>query len=414
MFKPLSLYIGLKYTRAKKRNHFISFISGVSMLGIALGVAVLIVVMSVMNGFDYQIKHRILTIMPQVTVSSWGGDIKHWKKVQSIALKNPEVIGSAPFVQGQGLISAQGYSAFAVLQGINPKLQPKISPIGTKFTQGKISNLQPGKFGIVLGQSIAENLGVEMGDKVTIVVPKTTLSPLGVLPNLKQFTVVGVFKVGYQYDNSYALINIQDAAALLNMQGEVTGVQLKLKNLFNAGLVTHQLNSTFSPLYRAQSWIQENPNFFKALKMEKTIMFLMLILIIAVAAFNMLSSLVMLVTDKQSDIAILRTLGMKSGVIMRIFMVQGLSIGVIGTILGVVLGVILGLNVTSITNWYQHLTHTEILNSSVYYINFIPSKLEFSDVWHIAVLAIILSLLATIYPAWRASKVNPAEALRYE
>ena len=414
MFKPLSLFIGLKYTRAKKRNGFISFISAVSMLGIALGVAVLIVVMSVMNGFDYQIKHRILTIVPQVTITSWGEGIKPWQSLETVAKRDPHVTGSSPFIQGQGLLTYHGYSAFSVLQGINPSTQGHISPIGQKFTLGHLSNLQPGKFGIVLGQTIASNLGVGLGDKVTVVVPKPSLSPVGLLPTLKQFTVVGVFKVGYQYDSSYALINIQDAQKLFNMPNEVTGVQLKLDNLFNADIVTNALNRHLPPAYRASSWIEQNPNFFKALKMEKTIMFLMLALIIAVAVFNMLSSLVMLVTDKQSDIAILRTLGMRSGCIMRIFMVQGLSIGLIGTLIGVVLGVVLGLNVTAITNWYQHVTHTQILNSSVYYIDFIPSKLAISDVWHIALISIILSLCATLYPAWRASRIHPAEALRYE
>ena len=419
LFKPLSLCIGFRYTRAKKRNHFISFISAISMLGIALGVLVLITVMSVMNGFDREIKDRILTMIPEVTVTSWNGAMSDWQQgitalSQSTKAKSMGITGASPFIMGQGMVSLNDVPAFVVLEGIDLKTENSVLPIGQKMIAGKLSDLGNINFGIVLGKDLAESLGVALGDKVTVIVPQTSLSPVGVLPTLKQFTVTGLFQVGYQYDSNYALIRISDAQKLFQMGDSVTGIQLKLNDAFSADQAVHELKGWLPPMYRAQSWIEQNPNFFKALKMEKMIMFLMLLLIIAVAAFNMLSSLVMLVTDKQGDIAILRTLGCSSGLILRVFMIQGMIIGFVGTALGVILGVLLSMRVTQITNWFQNLTGTEILNSSVYYIDFIPSRLKFSDIWHIALISLVLSLISTLYPAWRASKVEPAEALRYE
>jgi lipoprotein-releasing system permease protein len=419
MFQPLALCIGLRYTRAKKRNHFISFISAISMLGIALGVLVLITVMSVMNGFDREIKDRILTMIPEVTVTSWGGDMQDWQAglkalTQSPKAKAMGIRGASAFIMGQGMVSLNDVPAFVVLEGIDLNTENQVLPIAQKMIAGKLEDLGKVNFGIVLGKDLAESLGVALGDKVTVIVPETSLSPMGVLPTLKQFTVTGIFQVGYQYDSNYALINLSAAQKLFSLGNAVTGIQLKLNDAFSADQAVNSLKEWLPPMYRAQSWIEQNPNFFKALKMEKMIMFLMLLLIIAVAAFNMLSSLVMLVTDKQGDIAILRTLGCSSGLILRIFMIQGMIIGLIGTALGVIFGVLLSLHVTQITNWFQNLTGTEILNSSVYYIDFIPSKLELADIWHIALISLGLSLISTLYPAWRASKVEPAEALRYE
>jgi lipoprotein-releasing system permease protein len=414
MFKPLALCIGLRYTRAKKRNHFISFISAISMLGIALGVLVLITVMSVMNGFDREIKDRILTMIPEVTISNWVGGMQDWQEGIKVLSQDPSIKGLSPFVMGQGMVSLNEVPAFVVLEGIDLSTENQVLPIGQKMIAGKLEDLGQKPFGIILGKDLAESLGAGIGDKVTVIVPQTSLSPIGVLPTLRQFTVTGVFQVGYEYDSNYALIRISDAQKLFQLGQAVTGIQLKLNDAFSADKMVENLKKHLPPMVRAQSWIEQNPNFFKALKMEKMIMFLMLLLIIAVAAFNMLSSLVMLVTDKQSDIAILRTLGCSSGLILKIFMIQGMIIGLIGTALGVGLGVLLSLHVTQITNWFQSISGTEILNSSVYYIDFIPSKLEFSDVWHIALISLGLSLISTLYPAWRASKVEPAEALRYE
>ncbi len=415
MFKPLVLYIGLRYTRAKRRNHFISFISMISMVGIALGVTVLITVLSVMNGFDQEIRTRILSMVPQVTVTEWGQQLRDWQGLKQQLSADQSITAMAPFVEGEAMITNSGEPAFGVLEGIDPALENTVSPIGSKMIRGNIMALQPGKFGIILGSGLAESLGVGVGDKVTVYVPQATLSPIGMLPRLKQFSVVGVFQVGYQYDSGYALINIQDAAKLMMMPKDtVTGLQLKLTDLFLAPAVVNQLSATLPVNYHVYDWTQQNANFFKALKMEKLMMFLMLVLIIAVAAFNMLSSLVMVVTDKQSDIAILRTLGASSRQIMGIFVVQGATVGFVGTLIGLVCGVLLADNVTTIVNHLQTLLGVQFLNANVYYISFLPSQIVFGDVWRICVISFVLSLLATLYPAWSASRVKPAEALRYE
>ncbi len=414
LFKPLSLFIGLRYTRAKKRNHFISFISLISLLGIALGVLVLITVLSVMNGFDYQIKHRILEMVPQVTVTQWNGQMQNWPQVASQVEKIPGVTAVAPFVEGQAMMSNAGATAFGILRGITPKTEAAISPLVGKMTVGSLQSLKPNQFHIVLGKDLAARLGVSVGDKVTVYVPKANLSPVGVLPRLKQFTVSGIFSVGYQFDSAYALINLSDAAKLLMLGNNITGLQVKADDLYQAVGVGQRIQNALPAGYRVLNWTQQNANFFKALKMEKVMMFLILLLIIAVAAFNMLSSLVMVVTDKQSDIAILRTLGASGRTIMMTFVVQGFLIGLIGTAIGVIGGVALSLNVTRIVDWVQQLFHVQFLSASVYYISFVPSRLDWSDVWHIALVAMILSLLATLYPAWRAGRVVPAQALRYE
>jgi lipoprotein-releasing system permease protein len=414
MYKPLALFIGFRYLKAKKRNHFISFISIVSFLGIALGVAVLITVLSVMNGFDKEIKNRILVMVPQVMVSQWGGKLENWQQLESTLKKNKEVTGLAPVVEGQGMLSYRGYTSFGMILGINPKLESSVSPIGSKLVVGDINDLQPRSFGIILGEGLARSIDARVGEKITLIVPQASLTPAGLMPRLKQFKVVGIFDVGYQYNANYAFINIDDAATLFKMGDSISGIQLKLANLYEAPQITAELNGTLPAQYNAMDWTQQNRNFFQALQMEKTMMFLILILIVAVAAFNMLASLVMVVTDKQSDIAILRTLGASSRRIMNIFIIQGLSIGIIGTAIGTGLGVLLSLNTTAIVNWIQQTFNVQFLSASVYYIDFVPSSLEFSDVIKIVVVALIMSFFATLYPAWRASKVQPAEALRYE
>lgn len=383
-------------------------------MGIALGVMVLITVLSVMNGFDHVIKSRILDMVPQVTVSQWGGVLDDWPALGKAMQANPEVIAQAPFIETQAMLNSGGSPSFGILKGVVPKLEKTVSPIASKLIEGKLTDLQPGHFNIILGKDLAGNLGVGVGDKVTVVVPKTNLSPVGLLPRIKVFNVVGLFKTGYQYDSSYALVNMKDLGLLLKMNHQVSGLQLKLTDLYQAPNVVQWVANNLPGGYRAVDWTMQNQNFFAALRMEKVMMFLILLLIIAVAAFNMLSSLVMMVTDKESDIAILRTLGFQSGTLMRIFVIQGLVTGIFGTILGVVLGVILSLNVTALVGWIQNLFHVQFLSASVYYIDFVPSQLRLNDVLLVTGVAVLLSLLATLYPAFRASRIQPAEALRYE
>jgi lipoprotein-releasing system permease protein len=415
MFYPLALFIGLRYTRAQRKNHFISFISIVSMLGIALGVMVLIVVLSVMNGFDKEIKTRILDMVPQVTITGNNGQMSGWQPLAQSLPGRDHIVAVAPFIQGQAMLTGSfGAPAFSVLQGIDPQAQIKVSPIASKMVSGALTTLTPKSFNVILGQDLAASLGVQVGDHVIVYVPKASFSLVGVVPRLKQFRVSGIFKTGYQFDSSYALINIQDAAALLQMGNAVSGLQLKLDDLFHAELVSTILNNILPANLNAYTWINQNANFFQALAMEKLMMFFILMLIIAVAVFNMLASLVMLVTDKSAEIAILRTMGMRANMILHIFIVQGMVIGASGTLLGIVLGVIVSLHVTAWTNALQNILHMQFLNANIYYINFLPASLHMSDVLIISGVALVLSFLATLYPAYRASKINPAEALRYE
>lgn len=414
MYKPLPLCIGLRYLRAKKQNHFISFMSWISVIGIMIGVAVLVTVLSVMNGFDEQIRNRLLVMVPQVSVTAWGGKFAHWSSMRQQLLKQQDIQAAAPFVDAQGMLSKGGQTAFVLLKGIDPTLENTVSPIGSKLTAGEFSSLKAGQYNMVLGQTLAENLGVSVGDSLTLVVPKTSLTPLGTMPRLRQFHVTGIFKVGYQFDSSYVLINIKDAQTLEDLGDKVSGLQLKLSDVFLAPAVVKRLSAELPYPYHAFDWTAQNPNFFKALQMEKTMMFLILALIVAVAAFNMLSSLVMLVTDKQADIAILRTIGMQTGSIMRIFMVQGICTGLIGIAVGVGAGIFLSDHVTQIAKLLEQVFRIQLINANVYYIDFLPSKVLWSDIGHVVVVAVILSVLATLYPAYRASRIQPAEALRYE
>lgn len=417
MFKPLPLFIGLRYMRAKKRNQFISIISTISFIGIALGVAVLITVMSVMNGFDRQIKSRILMMVPPVKVYQMGGKLYDWESVaKEIKSKTSMVSGYAPIVEGQGLLSSSmGSNSFVQVQGILPEYENTVVPIKEHVVQGSLDSLEAGKFNIILGQDLANSLGVHMGDRVTLIVPQANLTPAGMMPRLRQFTVTGIFAVSYQYDSYYALTHISDAGRLFQMGDAVSALQLGVENIYQAPMLKYNLNHGILPgFYMARDWTDENKTFFEALQMEKTMMFFILMLIIAVAVFNLLSSLVMVVTDKRRDIAIMRTMGMSSRQIITIFIVQGLAIGMIGTAIGIVLGIVLALNATEIVNFIQGIFGVQFLNSSVYQINFIPSYLEWSDILHVGVIAVILSFLATLYPAWHASRVQPVEALRYE
>ena len=412
MYRPLYFALGLRYIRAKRKNQFISFISLVSIIGIALGVAVLIIVLSVMNGFDNQIKTRMLSMVPQVTLTNYNRQITDWQKLADKIKKDPKVIAVAPFVETQAMLQSDSVS-FGIVQGIDPELQKGISPINNNMTKGKLSDLSSTRFGIVLGDELANSLGVDLGDKVSVIIPKFSLGPVGMVPKLKQFKVVGLFHSGYQYDSGYAYISLQDAQIFNGLGSKVTGLEIKLKDLYLAPSFANNLEKSM-PGFLAMDWTKQNEPFFKALKMEKIMMTLILVLIIAIAAFNMLSSLVMLVVDKRSDIAILMTLGMRRNTIMKIFIVQGTIIGIIGILIGLILGVVVAYNVTDIVDFIQRLFGVQFLSSDVYYIDYLPSKIELSDLVVICAIAFVLSYLATLYPAWRASRIKPAEALRYE
>jgi lipoprotein-releasing system permease protein len=415
MFKPLSLYIGLRYTRAKRKNHFISFISMMSMIGIALGVMVLITVLSVMNGFDSHIRNRVFSLAPAVSVSTFSSQLDDWQHWQQALSHFPGVLGSAAYVSGQGLLRANEAVSGVQVQGISAAQENKINNLNQKLIDGSLSSLAPRSFNIVLGKTLAQNLGVARGDKVTLFIPQLTVTPAGMLPRFKRFTVSGIFSAGngFGFDTQLAFINLQDAQTLFLMGHSVSGINLKLTDMYNAPETASAISEKY-PLLVTTDWTQTYGALFKAVALEKTMMFLILILIVAVAAFNLVSSLVMVVTDKQADIAILRTMGATPGMIMRIFMVQGSVVGIFGTLLGTMAGIALALNVTHLVNWLQAVLHKQLFQSSVYYLNYLPSELKVSDVAQIVLAALIMSLAATLYPAWKAAKVQPAEALRYE
>lgn len=411
MFKPVSLLIGLRYTRAKRRNHFISFISLTSIIGLVLGVAVLITVLSVFNGFDRELKNRILGMVPHATISSQQ-PFHDWPKLAEYAKHNPEVLAVAPFSQLQGMITANGQVTGALISGIDPVYEKQVSIIHHHMAQGHLDSLQANTFGIVLGEGLANNLGVQLGDKLTLVLPEAAVSPAGVIPRFKRFTVVGIFKVGADVDGMLAYIHIADAGKLLRIGDQVQAVRLKLHDIFQSRPVLLDLLSQLPSYFEARDWTQTHGNLFSAIQMEKAMMGLLLLLIVAVAAFNIVSSLVMVVTDKKADIAILRTLGASPQTITRIFMVQGAVIGLVGTLGGVLLGVTLALNISDFISWVEQVTGASLFDA--YFINYLPSELDWNDVAWVSFMSALLSFLATIYPARRAAKVQPAEALRYE
>jgi lipoprotein-releasing system permease protein len=415
MALPYELLIGLRYTRAKKHNHFISFISLISMFGIALGVAALIVVLSVMNGFQTELRSRILAVVSHVEISGVGGELVDWPRVAAQAAAQPQVIAAAPFVQAQGMLAYGQAVRGAMVRGIQPDLEDQVADFRRHMKSGEFDALLPDRFNIILGSELARALGVFVGDRVTLIAPQGVVTPAGVVPRLKTFTVVGLFEVGmYEYDSGLALIHLADAQRLYRMEDRVTGVRLKLDDLFQAPRVARLLVGSLDTNAFISDWTRSHANFFRAVQIEKNMMFIILSLIIAVAAFNIVSTLVMAVTDKQADIAILRTLGASPLSIMAVFIVQGALIGFIGLGLGVAGGVALALNVDVVVPFIERLLGTQFLAKEVYYISNLPSELQWGDVTTITGVAFVLALVATLYPSWRAARVNPAAALRYE
>jgi lipoprotein-releasing system permease protein len=409
------LLVGLRYTRAKRRNHFISFISAISMAGIALGVAALIVVLSVMNGFQKELRARILGVASHVQISGPNNQLADWPAVAKLVLQDPRVKGAAPFVNAQAMLAAGQAVRGSVVRGIIPENEAQVAEIGLHMRSGRLEALRAGEFNIVLGSELARALGVLAGDKVALIAPQGLVTPAGVIPRMKQFTVAGVFEVGmFEYDSGLALVHLEDAQKLYQMGGAVSGVRLRLEDLFASRSVARDLMARLDRDYFATDWTRSHANFFRAVEIEKRVMFVILLLIVAVAAFNIVSTLVMLVTDKQADIAILRTLGASPGSIVKIFMVQGTLIGVIGTFAGLVLGVLIGLHVDTVVPFVENLLGFKFLAKDIYYISDLPSDVQLGDVTVIGSVSLVLSFIATLYPSWRASRTNPAEALRYE
>ncbi len=418
MHIPYELFIGLRYTRANRRsgrrNGFISFISGLSIAGIALGVAALITVLSVMNGFQKEVRDRMLSVLSHIEVFAGQQPLTDWQAVIDAALKHPKVIAGAPYVSGQAMLTVEGNVRGVLVRGIDPALEPKVADFARHMERGALDALEPGSFGVAVGRELASQLFLDIGSKITLIAPQGTATPAGLVPRLRQFTVVAVFASGhYEYDSNLLLINIDDAAKLFRVDG-VTGVRLKTSDMMEAPQIAADLTHMLSGDLFVRDWSAENRNWFAAVQIEKRMMFIILTLIIAVAAFNLVSMLVMTVTDKQSDIAILRTLGAPPSSIMKVFVVQGASVGLLGTIAGVALGVFLALNIGQVVALAETVFGFHVLPKGIYFINELPSDLRAGDVVRIGVTACVLALVSTLYPSWRASRVRPAEALRYE
>ena len=413
---PYEWQIGLRYTRAGRRsgrNSFISFISLISMAGIGLGVAALIIVLSVMNGFQKEVRDRMLSVVSHIEISDAGGVMTEWQTTAREALLNQHVKAAAPYVDGQALIINDNMRG-VVVRGISPEQEPSVSDVVSKIKRGSLSSLQPGEFNVVIGKDLAQALEVNLGDKITLAVPQGQMTPAGFAPRLKPFTVTGIFEAGhYEYDVGVVFIELSDAEKLFRLNGP-TGVRLRVDDLLQAPQIAQQLSTTLSGALMLRDWSQQNRNYFSAVKTEKRMMFIILTLIIAVAAFNLVSTLVMTVRDKQADIAILRTLGSSPNSIMKIFMVQGSMVGTLGTLLGVGFGVLIALNIPQIVSFIEHLFGVQFLDKGVYFITSVPSDLHWDDVAYIGGMAFLFALLSTIYPSWRAARVKPAEALRYE
>ncbi|MCG8449806.1 MAG: lipoprotein-releasing ABC transporter permease subunit [Pirellulales bacterium] len=414
MYRPYQAFIGLRYVRAKRRNYFISFISLTSILGVGLGVMALITVLSVMNGFEKELTSRILGMASHATIFQQGNVLTDWRGLARQVSQHDEIEGVAPFFRAEGMLVNGQQVNGSIIRGILPEEEPKVSVIANRMLGGSFSDLAAGEFNMIIGTELARSLGVYTGDKITLVIPQASVTPAGIIPRFKRFTVTGIFEIGmHEFDSALALIHLEDAKRLFRQQG-ASGLRIKTGNILRAPLISREIASTLPGAYGVIDWTQRHANFFRALKTEKTVMFVILTLIVAVAAFNIISTLVMVVTDKQADIAVLRTLGVSPGGIMQIFIIQGMVIGLIGILIGVAGGVALASNVESIVQSIEQAFQIEFLPSNIYYISDLPSEIHWGDVITITVVAFVFCLLATLYPALRAAKTQPAEALRYE
>ncbi|SFB16799.1 lipoprotein-releasing ABC transporter permease subunit [Azotobacter beijerinckii] len=414
MFRPLAVFIGARYTRAKRRNHYISFISLTSMIGLALGVLAMIVVLSVMNGFQKEMSSRILGMVPHAAIAGVQ-PLDDWRALARAVQEHSEVRAAAPLTELEGMLSYKGAMQPIQIQGVDPQEEPKVSIVAAHLQEGRLADLAPGEFGVVIGEITARRFGLQVGDRLTLIIPEVSDGSGSITPRMQRLNVVGVFKVGAELDGSLALIHAADAAQLMRWQpGQVQSVRLALRDLYQAPQVAAGIVGELGAGYRAVDWTQTQGSLFSAMKMEKTMIGLLLLLIVAVAAFNIVATLIMVVADKGADIAILRTLGATPGQIMAIFMVQGTVIGALGTLVGAVLGVIAALNVSALIAWLESVSGRQILSSDIYFVSYLPSDLQALDVALVCTAAFVLSFLATLYPSWRAARTQPAEALRYE
>ena len=409
----LPVGIGLRYLSARRRNNFISFISASSMIGMTLGVAVLILVLSVMNGFDRELRQRILGMVPHGVLYQTGG-IQDWRSLARQVEAFPGVTAVAPLTRIQGMLAANGRVKGVMLTGIDPEVEGKVSILPDHITVGHLADLEPGSYGVMLGDLLARSLDVSPGDSITLMLPQASITPAGVLPRVRRLTVVGIFAVGAELDANLGVINLQDAGHLERINGQAESLRIRFDNLFDAPDMIWKLVNTLDGQYSGSDWTRTHGNLFAAIRMEKTMIGLLLMIIVAVAAFNIISTLVMVVTDKQADIAILRTMGASPRTIMAIFMVQGVAIGLVGVLAGGLLGIIASLTISDLVALVEKLFGFQILSADVYFISYLPSQLLAEDVVVVVVAAMLLSFLATLYPSWRASRVQPAEALRYE
>jgi lipoprotein-releasing system permease protein len=415
MFRPLALFIGTRYTRAKRRNHFISFISLTSMVGMALGVMAMIVVLSVMNGLQEEMRSRILGMVSHATLTASSGPLSDWQALAQQAMDNPQVRAAAPFTELQGMLSRKGSMQPVLITAILPGEEEKVSIIAGHMQQGSLNDLVPGEFGMLVGEVTARRFGLQVGDKLSLVVPEAGSGALGITPRIQRFTVAGIFKVGAELDGSLAFMHIADAAQMKRWSpGQVQGVRLAVDDLFQAQRIVSQVLGTLGDGYLAADWTRSHGSLFQAMQMEKTMIALLLLLIIAVAAFNIIATLIMVVAEKRTDIAILRTLGVTPLQVMGIFMVQGTVIGVVGVLAGGILGVLLALNLTPLISALEELVGQRVFSADLYYISYLPSSLQLEDVVRICSAGLLLSFLATLFPAWRAAQTPPAESLRYE